>query len=118
MQYDLEERTAKFAENIIEFTKKIPKDSITLPIISQLVRSGTSIGANYCEADEAESGKDFKHKLGIAKKESRETKYWLRIVTKTTPRLEGEAKILWQEAKELSLIFNSIINKINSKHKH
>jgi len=68
MNYNLEERTAKFGENIIEFAKKIPKNSITLPLISQLVRAGTSVGSNYCEADEAESGKDFKHKLGIAKK--------------------------------------------------
>jgi len=116
MNYDLEERTAKFGENIIEFAKKIPKNSITLPIISQLVRSGTSVGANYCEADEAESGKDFKHKLGIAKKESRETKHWLRMIVKAVPDLEEEAKILWQEAKELSLIFNSIINKIKNKN--
>jgi len=118
MNYDLEERTAKFGENIIEFAKKIPKNSITLPIISQLVRSGTSVGANYCEADEAESSKDFKHKLGISKKESRETKYWLRMIIKAVPELEGEAKILWQEAKELSLIFNSIINKIKIKNKN
>jgi len=116
MNYDLEERTAKFGENIIEFAKKIPKNSITLPIISQLVRSGTSVGANYCEADEAESGKDFKHKLGISKKESRETKHWLRMIIKAVPDLEKEAKILWQEAKELSLIFNSIINKIKNKN--
>jgi four helix bundle protein len=115
MKYNLEERTAKFGENIIEFAKKIPKNSITLPIISQLVRSGTSVGANYCEADEAESGKDFKHKLGIAKKESRETKHWLRMIVKAVPDLKEETKILWQEAKELSLIFNSIINKIKNK---
>jgi len=118
MNYNLEERTAKFGENIIEFAKKIPKNSITLPIISQLVRSGTSVGANYCEADEAESSKDFKHKLGISKKESRETKYWLRMIIKAVPELGEEAKILWQEAKELSLIFNSIINKIKSKNKN
>jgi four helix bundle protein len=116
MNYDLEERTAKFGENIIEFAKRIPKNSITLPIISQLVRSGTSVGANYCEADEAESGKDFKHKLGIAKKESREAKHWLRMIVKAVPDLKEEAKILWQEAKELSLIFNSIINKIKNKN--
>ncbi len=116
MNYNLEERTAKFGENIIEFAKKIPKNSITLPLISQLVRAGTSVGSNYCEADEAESGKDFKHKLGIAKKESRETKHWLRMIIKAEPDLQEEAKILWQEAKELNLIFNSIINKIKNKN--
>jgi len=118
MEYNLEERTAKFGENIIEFAKKIPKNPIALPIISQLIRSGTSIGSNYCEADEAESSKDFKHKLGIAKKESRETKHWLRMIVKAAPDLKEEAKILWQEAKELSLIFNSIINKIKKKNRH
>lgn len=78
--YDLEERTGKFGEKIIMFAKKIPINAVTMPLISQLVRSGTSIGANYCEADGAESKKDFKHKLGICKKEAKETKHWLRLV--------------------------------------
>ena len=90
--------------------KLIPKNSVTLPLISQFVRSGTSIGANYCEADDAESRKDFKHKMGIAKKEARETKHWLRMVTVAAPELEKEAKKLWQEAKELHLIFNAIVH--------
>lgn len=72
--YDLEERTAKFGENIILFSKQIPKNEITRPIISQLVRSGTSVGANYCEADCAESRKDFEHKLGICKKRIKRNK--------------------------------------------
>jgi len=76
-KYDLEQRTARFGERIIEFAQKNPKNSVTLPPISQLVRAGTSIGANYCEADGAESKKDFKHKIGICKKEAKETKYWL-----------------------------------------
>lgn len=74
----MEERTARFAEEIIKFFKKIPQTVITKPTIIQLVKAGTSIGANYCEADDAESGKDFKHKIGICKKEARETKYWLK----------------------------------------
>ena len=115
-KYDLEERTAKFGEDVIEFAKKIPKNFITYSIINQLIKSATSIGANYCEADEAESGKDFKHKLGIAKKESRETKHWLRMITKAMPELKEKSKVLWLEAKELSLIFNSIINKIKNKN--
>jgi len=114
-KYDLEERTAKFAEDIIKFAKKIPKDVTTLPIINQLVKSGTSTGANYCEADDAESKQDFKHKIGICKKESRETKYWLRIVAVTVSELKEEARVLWQEAKELNLIFNSINNKLKNK---
>ena len=113
--YDLEERTTKFAEEIIKFAKKIPKNSVTERIIPQLVGAGTSIGANYCEADDAESGKDFKHKIGICKKEARETKYWLRISATTVPELKDEARVLWQEAKELHLIFNSIVHKIKNK---
>jgi len=114
-KFDLEERTAKFGENVIKFCKEIPKDSINSSIINQLVRSATSIGANYCEADDAESRKDFKHKLGICKKESRETKHWLRMIATAYSDKKEKARILWQEAKELNLIFNAIINstKIN-----
>ncbi len=111
-KYDLEERTARFGEEVIKFANKIPKNQITLPIISQLVRAGTSVGANYCEADDAESKKDFKHKIGICKKESRESKHWLRMVITACPELKEEIQKLWQEAKELNLIFNSINNKL------
>lgn len=111
-KYDLEERTAKFGENIIKFARKIKETAITAPLVTQLVKSGTSIGANYCEADDAESKKDFKHKIGICKKEARETKYWLRMIAVAVPELKAEARILWQEAKELNLIFNSITNKL------
>jgi len=93
-RFDLEERTAKFGENIIKFAKKIPQNPITLPLITQLVKAGTSVGANYSEADCAESKKDFEHKIGICNKESKESK-----------------QILWKEAHELNLIFSSIIIK-------
>ena len=76
-----------------------------------MVNSGTSIGANYCEADDAESRKDFKHKIGICKKEARETKHWLRIISVAYPHLKEETQILWLEAKELNLIFNAIKRK-------
>jgi len=114
-KYDLEERTAKFGEDIIEFAKKIPKTPITVPLISQLVRAGTSVGSNYCEADCAESKKDFEHKLGICKKESKESKHWLRMVSKATPGLQEGARKLWREANELNLIFSSIVNKSRAK---
>ena len=113
--YDLEERTAKFGEEIIKFARRIPKDAATLSIITQVVKSGTSVGANYCEADDAESRKDFKHKLGIVKKEARETKHWLRMIAIAVPELAEDARKLWQEAKELHLIFNAIINSTNKK---
>lgn len=109
-KYDLEERTAVFGENIIKFCMKIAHTPITNPLISQCIRSGTSVGANYSEADDAESKADFKHKIGIAKKEARETKHWLRMIVVALPEIKEEARILWQEAKELNLIFNAIIN--------
>jgi four helix bundle protein len=116
-RYDLEERTAKFGEEIIRFAKKIPENSITKPLIIQLIKSGTSIGANYCEADDAESKKDFKHKISICKKEAREAKHFLRMIEVAVPELKEEARKLWREAKELNLIFNSIVNKLNKKSK-
>ena len=79
-KYDLEERTAKFAEAVIELVKKIPQDSINKRMIEQVVASAGSIGANYCEANEAESRRDFRHKIGICKKEAKETKHWLRLL--------------------------------------
>jgi len=111
-KYDLEERTATFGENIIRFCKKVHQSPITDPIIKQLIKAGTSIGANYCEADDAESKADFKHKIGICKKESRECKHFLRMIVVAVPGLKEEARVLWQEAKELHLIFNTIYRKV------
>lgn len=112
--YDLEERTAKFGEDIIEFAKKNPKNVITIPLIEQLIKAGTSVGSNYCEADCAESRKDFEHKLGISKKEAKESKHWLRMIAKATPELKDEARKLWKESNELQRIFISIIKKSKS----
>jgi four helix bundle protein len=106
--YDLEERTAQFGEAIIGFAKTIPHTPVTMPLIGQLVRSGTSVGANYCEADDAETRKDFRHKIGICRKEARETKHWLRMVVAAEPGMREKARTLWQEAKELHLIFVSV----------
>ncbi|MDD2758652.1 MAG: four helix bundle protein [Patescibacteria group bacterium] len=113
--FDLEERTAKFSEEIIDFCKKLPRNPITIPLISQLTRAATSIGANYCEADEASSKKDFINKACIAKKEAKETKYWLRIVAHTDDESKVGARKLWQEANELNLILAAIIR--NTKNK-
>ena len=111
-KYDLEERTAKFGENVIELCKKVPRNTITRPLINQLIKSSTSVGANYCEADDAESKRDFKHKIGICKKESRESKHFLRMLVKAVPEYKERIMILWNEAKELNLIFNSIFRKL------
>jgi four helix bundle protein len=109
--YDLEERTAKFGESVIEFCRQVPEDSVTRPLISQVVRSATSVGANYCEADDAVSRKEFMNKIGTCKKEAKETKFWLRMLVKAVPKLRDKAIPLWQEAKELLLIFAAIHRK-------
>lgn len=111
-KYDLIKRTAKFGENIIRFCQKIPRSPITDPLIIQLVKCGTSTGANYCGADDAESKQDFKHKIGIYKKESREAKHFIHVLAIAVPDCKELAKVLWQEAKELNLIFNSIYIKV------
>ena len=107
--YDLVERTARFGEDAIRFARKIPEDSVTRSLISQFVRSSTSIGANCAEADDAFSHREFRHRIGISRKEARETKHWLRMIVAAVPELADPARILWQEAKELHLIFVSII---------
>lgn len=111
-KYDLEERTTKFGENSIIFLRKIKQDSITTPLITQYSKCSTSVGTNYCEADDAESKMDFKHKIGICKKESRECKHFLRMFAVACPNLKEEIRILWQEAKELNLIFNTIYKSV------
>jgi len=107
-RYDLEDRTAKFGEAIIQFAKRIPVSDVTRSRIDQLVRAGTCIRANYCEADYAASTKDFRHKIGICRKESKKTKRWLRMIAAAEPPLNDDARVLWQEARELNLIFGKI----------
>ena len=113
-QYNLEERTAKFGENIIDFCKTLKQDVITRPLISQLIRSATSIGANYMEANSASSKRDFRNKMFIAKKEAQETKHWLRMMIKSLPERKEEAMLLWKEAQELTLIFGKIVSNLSN----
>lgn len=112
LNYDLEERTAKFGEEIIEFCKSLKQDAITRPIINQLIRSATSIGANYMEANAASSKKDFRNKIFICKKEAQETKHWLRMIAKCVPERKEEIKKLWRECQELTLIFQKITSSL------
>src|SRR6266481_99902 len=107
-KYNLEERTMLFSEAVILLCKMVPKNVIVLPLISQLIRAATSIGANYCEANGASSKKDFKNKIYICKKEAKETKYWLRILANTDEKQKDTCRLLWQEAQELTLIFSKI----------
>jgi four helix bundle protein len=106
--YDLEERTARFGEAVIDFAKTIPQEPMTNRIIAQLVGAGTSVGANYVEADDAVSKKDFLKSIGTCRKEARETKHFLRMIVRAVPELKPQARSLWLEAKELHLIFSKI----------
>jgi len=111
MKYDLEERVTKFGEAIIDFAKSLELNTINKPLISQLVKSATSIGANYMEANQASSKKDFRNKIHLCRKEANETKHWLRMILKTNPEKRKECEKLWKEAHELVLIFSKISSK-------
>jgi four helix bundle protein len=102
--YDLEERTARFGEAVIDLVKTIPQDAVTNRIISQLMGAVTSVGANYVEADDAVSKKEFLKSIGTCRK----TKHFLRMIVRALPQLKPQARILWTEAKELHLIFSKI----------
>lgn len=114
--YNLEDRTAKFGENILLFCKNLKRDPLVQPVIIQLIRSATSIGANYMEANGASSPKDFQNKIFICKKESQETKHWLRMLNVYFPEQKDELRVFWQEAQELSMIFHAIISKLKLKN--
>jgi four helix bundle protein len=110
-KYDLSERTAKFGEEIIEFANSLSDTPVNRPLIGQIVRSGTSIGANYMEADGASSKKDFHHKISFCRKESKETMHWLRMIAKANFNKRDKCRKLYQEAHEFSLIFSSILKR-------
>lgn len=112
-KYDPEERTALFGEDVIHFCRTLKHDSITRSLIDQVVRSSTSIGANYMEANGASSKKDFRNKTYICKKESQETQHWLRMLSAAAPDHKKELRILWQEVHEFVLIFQKITSTLN-----
>jgi len=106
--YDLEERTAQFGEAVIEFLKRVPLGPRTNRLVDQLTGCGTSVAANYCEADDALSKKDFVKIIGTCRKEARESKLFIRLIAKACPALREHAVPLWREANELHLIFSRI----------
>jgi four helix bundle protein len=106
-QYDLAERTTRFAESIVIFARKLPRTPVTMSIISQLVRAATSVGANNREADDSVSRKDFRNKIGYCRKEANETKYWLQMIAAAVPEMKEDARQLWREADELHKIFRA-----------
>jgi four helix bundle protein len=107
--YDLEERTAAFGEAVIELCLALPANPVSSPLITQFVRSATSIGANYCEADDAESKADFRHKIALCRKEARETKHWCRMLAKACKLHATALRVQWKEAHQLHLIFARIV---------
>lgn len=110
--YELEDRTFEFAKAVRAFVKRLPKTVCNMEDVKQVARSSGSVGANYIEANESLSKKDFRMRLKIARKESKETRYWLRLLdTGTDPALESERARLVQESNELLKILSAIINK-------
>ena len=105
------ERTLQFSEDLINLTNKLPKTSSNLMILNQIIRSGTSVGANYREACEAESAKDFIHKIRIAKKEAKESIYWFELLIRTNPNYKNNLEKLLSEIVEFIKIFAKISSK-------
>ena len=116
-KYDLEDRTAVLGENIIKFCKTLKEDTISRPLISQIIRSSTSIGANYMEATGGSSKKDFLNKIFICKKETQETKHWLRMLAVCFPDNKKEIRDIWKECQELTLIFSKIVSSGRNSNK-
>lgn len=110
INYNLEERTAKFGKDIISFCRVLSQDAISKPIISQCVRSATSIGANYMEANAASSRKDFRNKIFICKKETQEVKHWLKMIAHYFPKRKEGIRVIFKEVSELTLIFGKILS--------
>jgi four helix bundle protein len=109
--YNLAERTAVYGEEVIHFCRGIRRDAVITPLIRQLVRSATSVGANYVETDEAGSKKKFTYRISVRRREARETQYWLRMIVAANSELKDQARTLWRESKELVLILAAIHRK-------
>jgi len=110
-RYDLEERTLKFVKEVIKFVKNLPKTIPNVEIIKQLVRASGSVGANYIEANEALSKKDFIMRVKICRKEAKESRYWLKLTEVNSKDAEKQRQLLVQEATELMKIFGAILEK-------
>jgi four helix bundle protein len=116
-KYPLKQRTYDFALDIIvNLCRPISETTVSKPIVSQLIRSATSIGANYCEANNASSKKDFLNKIYICKKESQETKYWLKLLKEILSDKREKIDDLLRECLEFVLIFQKIISTMKTKN--
>lgn len=105
-KYDLEERTYKFAKDVVQFVNKTQKTVANIEIVKQLIRSAASVGANYIEANEALSKKDFIYRIKLCRKESKETVYWIKLLD-IDDKQAVESNKLIQESEELSKIFEA-----------
>ena len=115
-EYDLEERTLAFAKRAVKFCRALPKSMIDAEIGKQLMRSCSSVGANYIEANESLGKKDFLMRIRICRKEAKESGYWLRLVEPASPDLRTEQQWLLQESTELMRIFGSIVTKSDGRN--
>lgn len=113
--HDLGERTAKYGGSVIGFGRRLKPDVITAPLIRQLVRAATSVGANYCEADEAGSKRESRYRISVCRREVRETRYWLRMLAAAASGHKEELRALWKEANELTRIFAAIFRKADAE---
>ena len=108
-RFDLDERTACFGEAVIDFVRTLSKNAVMTILVDQFIRAATSVGANYAEADGAESKKDFRHKIALCKKEAKEARHWMRMIARADPDHTKTCRELWSEAHELTLIFSAIL---------
>jgi four helix bundle protein len=116
-KYNLEDRTLDFAKKIISLCQSLPNNTVNFKLIDQLIRAASSIGANYIEANEALGKKDFLHRLRIARKESKETLFWLQLVLETNKNKKDQINDLIKECNEIRNILSAIINRIEMKNK-
>jgi len=110
-QYDLEDRTLEFGKRVIRLSKALPKNTVNFKLTDQFIRSGTSMGANYREANETETKKDFNYRIRICRKEGKETIYWLNLIIEANPEFKERIRPLLQETTELVKIFAAILEK-------
>ncbi|HNP74914.1 MAG TPA: four helix bundle protein [bacterium] len=113
--YDLEDRTLEYGKRIIKMARSFKYDIVNNNLINQVVRSGTSLGANYREANETETKKDFLFRMRICRKEAKETIYWLYLIIEANPELDLRMRPLIRETEELLKIFASIVEKSREK---
>ncbi len=109
--YDLEERTLDFSKRVLKLCGALPKNDVNKRLTDQVLRSSTSVGANYIEANEKLSKKDFKHRIKISRKECKETTYWFNLIVEANPKFEERMKSLIQESIEIRKILSAILDK-------